>query len=71
MEDCAKLELFLDNDELSNISETVKTKIIEKLENLSQVIIEYRNEKLELTAVLGMCYSATNLTFFQYDLIFK
>lgn len=57
MEDCAKLELFLDENELNSLSETVKNKIVEKLENLNQIISEYRDEKLELTAVSGMCHN--------------
>lgn len=61
MEVCAKLELFLEEQELTNISETAKSKITEKFDSLIQIIADLRNEKSELNAVLGTFYSVTNL----------
>lgn len=61
MEVCAKLELFLEEYELTNISETAKSKITEKFNTLIQIIADLRNEKSELNAVLGMYYSVTIL----------
>lgn len=53
MEVCAKLESFLEEHELNNIPEIAKRKIAEQFTNLSQLVSDLRNEKLELTAVLG------------------
>ncbi|KAG8185285.1 hypothetical protein JTE90_023894 [Oedothorax gibbosus] len=52
MECCAKLESFLNEQELSSLSETAKSKIEDELLNLSQLVTELRNENSELNVVL-------------------
>lgn len=61
MEVCAKLELFLEEHELINISETAKNKITEKFDSFIQIIADLRDEKSELNAVLGTYYCVTIL----------
>ncbi|XP_054717730.1 nucleoprotein TPR-like [Uloborus diversus] len=52
MEVCAKLENFLDDNELNTIPENVKGKISDQLTHLNQLLSELRNENEEKTAVL-------------------
>ncbi|XP_055944081.1 nucleoprotein TPR-like isoform X2 [Argiope bruennichi] len=52
MECCAKLESFLEEQELTCISETTKEKIVEKFLNFNQLITELRNENSELKVIL-------------------
>ncbi|GIY63121.1 hypothetical protein CDAR_492362 [Caerostris darwini] len=52
MECCAKLENFLDDQEILNISETTKHKISEHLLNVDQIVTELKSEKLALQQAL-------------------
>ncbi|PRD30611.1 UNVERIFIED_CONTAM: Tpr [Trichonephila clavipes] len=52
MEGCAKLESFLEEQELSSIPEITKEKIIERFSNLNQLVSELRNENSELKVIL-------------------
>ncbi|CAL1291713.1 unnamed protein product [Larinioides sclopetarius] len=52
MECCAKLESFLEEQELISISETAKEKIAEHFQNLNQLVTELRNENSELKVIL-------------------
>ncbi|GBM37304.1 Nucleoprotein TPR [Araneus ventricosus] len=52
MECCAKLESFLEEQELISISETAKEKIAERFLNLNQLVTELRNENSELKVIL-------------------
>ncbi|GIX97131.1 hypothetical protein CEXT_6291 [Caerostris extrusa] len=52
MECCAKLENFLDDQEILNISETTKHKISEHLLNADQIVTELKSEKLALQQAL-------------------
>lgn len=53
MECCAKLESFLEEQEIKGLSETTKSKIADELSNLNNLITELRNENSELNVVLG------------------
>lgn len=53
MEGCAKLESFLEDQEIKCLSETTKSKIADELLNLNNLITELRNENSELNVILG------------------
>ncbi|GFY37217.1 nucleoprotein TPR [Trichonephila inaurata madagascariensis] len=52
MEGCAKLESFLEEQELISIPEITKEKVIERFSNLNQLVAELRNENSELKVIL-------------------